>query len=114
MRALLPALHAWVTTDTPPPPSAYPTFRDATLVPASALAFPALPATASPRALTGGPRAANPLLARDGAGTPLPLLVAQVDADGNERAGLRLPEITVPLGTYTGWNFRAPRRRLPP
>jgi hypothetical protein len=113
MRALLPALHAWVTTDTPPPPSAYPTFRDATLVPSSALAWAALPSVASPRALTGGPRAANTLLARDGAGTPLPLLVTQVDTDGNERAGLRLPEITVPLGTYTGWNFRAPTAGSP-
>ncbi len=108
MRALLPALHAWVTANTPPPPNAIPLFRDGTLVPASALAFPTLPSVASPRALNGGPRAANPLLARDGAGTPLPLLVPQVDADGNERGGLRLPEIAVPLGTYTGWNFRSP------
>lgn len=108
MRALLPALHAWVTADTPPPPSAIPLLRDGTLVPASALAFPTLPSVASPRALNGGPRAANPLLTRDGAGTPLPLLVPQVDADGNERGGLRLPEIAVPLGTYTGWNFRSP------
>lgn len=113
MRALLPALHAWVTADTPPPPSAIPTLRDGTLVPASALAFPALPSVASPRTLTGGPRATNPLLTRDGAGTPLPLLVAQVDADGNERAGLRLPEIAVPLATYTGWNFRSPAAGSP-
>jgi hypothetical protein len=39
-------------------------------------------------------------------GWPLPLLVPQVDEDGNERAGIRLPEVAVPLGTYTGWNFR--------
>jgi hypothetical protein len=32
--------------------------------------------------------------------------VPQVDRDGNERAGIRLPEIAVPLATYTGWNFR--------
>jgi hypothetical protein len=31
-----------------------------------------------------------------------------VDADGNERDGVRLPEITVPLATYTGWNLRDP------
>jgi hypothetical protein len=31
-----------------------------------------------------------------------------VDADGNELAGIRLPEVAVPLATYTGWNFRAP------
>jgi hypothetical protein len=31
-----------------------------------------------------------------------------VDEDGNERAGIRLPEVAVPLATYTGWNFRKP------
>jgi len=41
-----------------------------------------------------------------GPGAPLPFLVPQVDADGNERAGIRLPEVAVPLATYTGWNFR--------
>ena len=36
-------------------------------------------------------------------------LVPQVDADGNEIAGLRLPDIAVPTGTFTGWNlYRAP------
>ena len=34
-----------------------------------------------------------------GAGAPLPFLVPQVDADGNERAGVRLPEVAVPLAT---------------
>jgi Alpha/beta hydrolase domain len=34
--------------------------------------------------------------------------VPQVDADGNERDGVRLPQITVPLATYTGWNLRDP------
>ena len=34
--------------------------------------------------------------------------VCAVDADGNEIAGIRLPSIAVPLGTYTGWNvYRA-------
>ena len=41
-------------------------------------------------------------------GAPFPVLVPQVDNDGNERAGVRLPELTVPLATYTGWNLRAP------
>jgi hypothetical protein len=36
-------------------------------------------------------------------------LVPQVDADGNEVAGIRLPDIAVPRGTFTGWNlFREP------
>ena len=36
------------------------------------------------------------------------MLVPQVDADGNERDGVRLPEITVPLATYASWNLRDP------
>jgi hypothetical protein len=41
-------------------------------------------------------------------GKPYPNLVAAVDADGNELAGVRLPDISVPLATYTGWNLRHP------
>ncbi|MEO8659567.1 MAG: alpha/beta hydrolase domain-containing protein, partial [Bryobacteraceae bacterium] len=37
-----------------------------------------------------------------------PTLVPQVDADGNEIAGVRMPEIRVPLGNYTGWNYKFP------
>ena len=29
----------------------------------------------------------------------------QVDADGNGVAGVRMPELAVPLATYTGWNL---------
>jgi hypothetical protein len=43
-----------------------------------------------------------------GAGAALPLLVPAVDEDGNERAGIRLPDVVVPVATYTGWNFRKP------
>ena len=35
----------------------------------------------------------------------MPLLVPQVDEDGNERAGIHLPDVAVPLATYTGWNL---------
>ena len=42
------------------------------------------------------------------AGKPYPNLVAAVDEDGNELAGIRLPDISVPLATYTGWNVRHP------
>jgi len=41
-------------------------------------------------------------------GAPFPLLFPQVDGDGNEVAGVRMPEIQAPLATYTGWNLRAP------
>jgi hypothetical protein len=34
--------------------------------------------------------------------------VPNVVEDGHELAGIRLPEVSVPLGTYTGWNLRRP------
>jgi hypothetical protein len=40
-------------------------------------------------------------------GPPYRTLVPAVDADGNELAGIRLPDVAVPLGTFTGWNLRA-------
>jgi hypothetical protein len=41
------------------------------------------------------------------------VLVPQVDEDGNEVAGIRVPEVAVPLATYTGWNLRAPEIGAP-
>ena len=41
-------------------------------------------------------------------GKAFPVLVPQVDSDGNEKDGVLLPEISVPLATYTGWNLRDP------
>jgi hypothetical protein len=114
MRALLLAMHKWVKEGTAPPPSQYPRLKDGTLVAAASLAWPAVPAVASPRSLTAGPRAANPFIPQGaGAGAPLPLLVPQVDADGNDRAGIRLPDVAVPLATYIGWNFRKPEIGAP-
>jgi hypothetical protein len=114
MRALLMAMHKWVKAGVAPPPSQYPRLQDRTLVPAASVAFPAIPGVPSPRALTAGARIANPSLAGGaGPGTPLPLLVPQVDEDGNERAGIRLPEVAAPLVTYTGWNFRKPEIGAP-
>ena len=40
-------------------------------------------------------------------GTPYPVLVPKGDVDGNGIAGIRLPDVTVPLATYTGWALRA-------
>jgi hypothetical protein len=39
-------------------------------------------------------------------GEPYPALVSAVDTDGNEVAGIRLPDLTVPVATHTGWNLR--------
>jgi hypothetical protein len=58
------------------------------------------------------PRGANPILPpvdwidppETAAPAPYTIFVAAVDSDGNEIAGIRLPQIAVPLATYTGWN----------
>jgi len=42
-------------------------------------------------------------------GAPFRILVPQVNADGNDLGGIRIPEIAVPLGTYTGWNVALPQ-----
>jgi hypothetical protein len=40
-------------------------------------------------------------------GSPYPAFVPRTDADGNDVAGVRLPEVAVPLATLTGWGLRA-------
>ena len=40
-------------------------------------------------------------------GTPYPVFVPKADADGNDIAGIRMPEVAVPVATYTGWALRA-------
>jgi Alpha/beta hydrolase domain len=42
-------------------------------------------------------------------GEKLSVLVPQVDVDGNDVSGIRIPEVAVPLGTFTGWNIRLPQ-----
>ena len=44
------------------------------------------------------------------AGAPYKTYVPAVDADGNEIPGIRLPELAVPLATFTGWNPRHPEQ----
>ena len=36
------------------------------------------------------------------------VLVPKSDADGNDLGTLLVPEVRVPLGTYTGWNLHRP------
>jgi hypothetical protein len=40
-------------------------------------------------------------------GTPYPVFVPRADADGNDIAGIRMPEVQVPVASYTGWALRA-------
>ena len=108
VRALLVALDEWVADGRAPPPSRLPRIDDGTLVPAEAVAFPVVAGFARPRAAND----VAPL--RDWIDPVVPkrswrALVPQVGPDGNELAGLKLPDIAVPRGTHTGWNlYRAP------
>src|SRR5262249_27038614 len=94
LRSLLVSLDKWVRKGNPPPASQYPRLSDRTLVAATHVAFPSIPGVHSPKAVAP---------ARVGEAV-LPLLVPEVDEDGNERAGVRTAEIAAPLATYTGWN----------
>lgn len=104
LRAFVFALDRWVRDGVEPPASNYPKLADGTLTPVAALRWPALPGVESPT-LVPEPRRA-PVDAPSGA---WPFLVPQVDEDGNELAGIRLPDQAVPIGTLTGWNFRPER-----
>ncbi|MFN2461093.1 MAG: alpha/beta hydrolase domain-containing protein, partial [Candidatus Velthaea sp.] len=115
LRALVVRLDDWVARGTPPPPSLYPSMAAHTLVPLSAVRFPAIAGAGFPQtyhheyALDFGPDfSERGIVTVDPprVGREYPVLLPQVDADGNESAGLRMPEVAVPLGTYTGWNFR--------
>ena len=102
VRALLAALDDWVTKDVAPPSSRVPTLAAGTLVEPDKTGFPAISGAAVVRVM-------NKVTAGDNA---YRTLVCKVDADGNEVAGIRLPDIAVPLATYTGWNeYRPPYPR---
>jgi hypothetical protein len=109
-------MDAWVRKDVQPPRSAYPRIDNGTLVALRDYAFPPIsdvnwPREASEaRRLDFGPQWRRGILSLEPpkVGQAFPVLVPLVDADGNETDGIRLPELVVPLGTYTGWNLRDP------
>ena len=114
MKALLVAMDRWTATGTAPPPSQYPHIGDGTLVRPDRLKFPKVPGVTTTAAVHRAYRADyGPRFGSEGIvtveppriGTAFPVLVPQVDADGNGVAGIRMPEVTVPLATYTGWNL---------
>ncbi len=119
-RAALANLREWVAHDEPPPPSAFPRASDGTRVTREeALAdLSALPGLRLPEGhalprmapLHLGPRAAEGIAALPArvSGPAYPAWVAALDADGNEIAGLRMPDLAVPVATHTGFNPRHP------
>ena len=123
LRALLVDLDAWVAFRREPPENRIPRVRDGTLVPPLPQAKQGFPDIEIPGVtvpyngvlhtgdlLDFGPRFDDegimdilpPIVT-----TPYPALVPKTDADGNDIAGVRMPEIAAPLATYTGWNLRA-------
>ena len=117
LRALLAALTDWVISGKEPPPSQVPRLHDGTLVPPrpqSSVGFPEIPGVnytgvASVRELFDyGPefdRGIISILPPAETGHVYPTLVPKVNADGIDLTGIQLPDIAVPLGTYTGWNL---------
>jgi Alpha/beta hydrolase domain len=113
-RSMIANMDAWVRSNTLPPPGSYPKIADGTLVPLREYAFPNLPDINRPHEansayrLDFGPKWREGILSIQPpkVGPSFPVLVPQVDNDGNERDGVRMPEIIVPLATYTGWNLR--------
>jgi hypothetical protein len=104
LRAALVNLESWVVAGTPPPASRVPRLSDETGVPASAIHMPQVPGvTWAPRDNTIGDPADWVHPPHEPA-HPRATFVAAVDTDGNEVAGLRLPHVAVPLGTWTGVN----------
>jgi hypothetical protein len=119
LRALLVALDEWVSAGTEPPASRVPRLADGTLVPSlpqSAMGFPNIPGVTYNGLMTSGDLFDYGMGFEQGIlttvpprllGSPYPALVPKTDANGNDIAGIRLPEIAAPLATYTGWGVRA-------
>jgi hypothetical protein len=117
MRALLVDLDDWIRSGTEPPPSRYPTIARGELVPRSSVAFPRVPTLSFADYLPavwrmdfGASFDTTRVITREPPtlGAPYPVLVPQVNADGNDVGGVPLPEIAVPIGTHTGWNVTVP------
>ena len=116
LRAALDNLDRWVTTGEEPPASRHPSLNDGTAVESHTLLerLAQLPRVRVPTQTTRairldyGPEShlgrATTLPAEEGA--EFPAMVADLDESFNERGGIRLPDLAVPVATYTGWNLR--------
>ena len=107
VRALLVALDEWVVSGKEPPPSRIPTLAAGTLVEPDKTGFPAVPGAAVVK-VTNQVAPPGDWVHPKPADKAYRTLVCKVDADGNEAAGVRLPDIAVPLATYSGWNEYKP------
>ena len=114
IRALFHALDRWVVEDVAPPPNAYPRIADGTLTAPAKAGWPAVPGYQLPQQplrafhLNFGADWSKGIVSVEPpeVGKPFLVSVPAVDADGNVRSGIRLPDIAVPLATQAGWNYR--------
>ena len=121
IRALVRALDQWVAEGIEPPASRYPRIADGTLVLPDRAGWPSVPGVRFPLVrnepvrVDYGPEWVRGVIAIEPPrlGPVFPALVPAVDADGNDRAGIRLPEVAAPLATQTGWNWRHPATGAP-
>jgi hypothetical protein len=125
LRALLVDLDAWISRGAAPPASRLPRRFDRTLVPSlpqSGVGFPAIPGVRYTGAMSSGDlfdfgrrfddgildvTTHNGVIVSPVVGSPYPVFVPATDGDGNDRAGVRFPDVAVPVATYTGYGFRA-------
>jgi hypothetical protein len=114
MRKLLVSMNHWISDGTEQPPSAVPRISDATLISRDKLKFPKIPNVSVPAAPQMASRADyGPDFVKKGIvsyeppklGSAFPVFIPQADADGNDIPGIRMPELVVPLATFTGWNL---------
>jgi hypothetical protein len=112
MRALFTALDAWACLGINPPDSQYPKLANQTLVAPTSANWPSIPNVILP------PPALK-VYQLDFATEPPKIgpqyttLVPALDANGHDIAGIHHPAISVPLATYTGWNYRHPNTGAP-
>jgi len=115
-RALITDMDEWVKDGKEPPASTYPKIADGTLVSLTKWNFPKIPGVNKPHEasvayhLDFGPQWKSGIVSTEPpkVGKPFVTLVPQSDIDGNDLGGVSLPELQVPLATYTGWNLRDP------
>ena len=120
MRALLMDFQQWLRDGVEPPASVYPRISAGELVAPAEVKYPKRIERPRwprmPQLLDFGPELATKGIVSiepPTEGAAYPIRVPQVDVDGNELGGVRVPELEVPLGVYTGWNLRAPSTGSP-
>ena len=106
MRALLHALDLWVREGVKPPDSEFPSHGDGTLVTMDreSAGFPSISGVPFPDVINGL-RVTDYSTYPPKEGESYPIFIPVVDKDGNDIPGIRLPDVSVPLATYMGWNL---------